>query len=219
MLLELDIHNIALIDSLRIELTRGLNALTGETGAGKSIVVDSVNLALGHRGGREMVRAGTEKARVRALFDIGECGKAKQFLDEIGIEYDDGFAESYANSTSTDENGNKTYEFSGPQYDNYVNDHKSNVTDDIQKYYVDNHEKGFGQYVYINTENKSVIVGLNSKKEYDEKTASEEAKKAAEYGFKFFQNLKEPVDDIKVVYCNASDQSDIYGSFDFSVNG
>ena len=100
MLLELDIHNIALIDSLRIELTRGLNALTGETGAGKSIVVDSVNLALGHRGGREMVRAGTEKARVRALFDISECGKAKQFLDDMGIEYDDGYAEITREITS-----------------------------------------------------------------------------------------------------------------------
>ena len=93
MLLQLDIKNIALIDSLRIELTRGLNALTGETGAGKSIVVDSVNLALGHRGGREMVRAGTEKARVRALFDISGCGRAKAFLDDMEIEYDDGFAE------------------------------------------------------------------------------------------------------------------------------
>ncbi|MCR4622007.1 MAG: DNA repair protein RecN [Clostridiales bacterium] len=93
MLLELDIRNIALIDSLRIELTRGLNTLTGETGAGKSIVVDSVNLALGHRGGRELVRAGTDKARVRALFDISESEKAKAFLDEMEIEYDDGFAE------------------------------------------------------------------------------------------------------------------------------
>ena len=162
---------------------------------------------------------GEEKTAPTGGATQDSTGTVGNVTTTVDSKYDDGFAESYANSTSTDENGNKTYEFSGPQYDNYVNDHKSNVTDDIQKYYVDNHEKGFGQYVYINTENKSVIVGLNSKKEYDEKTASEEAKKAAEYGFKFFQNLKEPVDDIKVVYCNASDQSDIYGSFDFSVNG
>ena len=145
----------------------------------------------------------------------GTVGNVSTTVDS---KYDDGFAESYANSTSTDENGNKTYDFSGPQYDNFVNDHKNNVSDDIEKYYTDKHEKGYGQYVYINVDNKSVVVGLNGKKEYDEKTASEEAKKAAEYGFKFFQNLKEPVDEIKVVYCNASDQSDIYGSFDFSAN-
>ena len=52
MLIELNIRNIALIESLRIEFTRGLNVLTGETGAGKSIVVDCVNLALGGRADR-----------------------------------------------------------------------------------------------------------------------------------------------------------------------
>ena len=93
MLKELNIHSIALINSLRIEFTRGLNALTGETGAGKSIVVDCMNLALGHRGGREMVRTGEEKGWVRALFDIGDSAQAKAFLDEMQIEYDDDYAE------------------------------------------------------------------------------------------------------------------------------
>ncbi len=93
MLKELNIQSIALIDSLRIEFTRGLNALTGETGTGKSIVVDCMNLALGQRGGREMVRTGEEKGHVRALFDIGDCPQAKAFLDEMQIDYDDGYAE------------------------------------------------------------------------------------------------------------------------------
>ena len=69
--------------------------------------------------------------------------------------------------------------------------------------------------VYINNDSKSVIVGIHEG-EYDEKTAEEEAKKAAEYGFKYFQSLKEPVSSLKVVYCNAGDQSKIYGSFDFN---
>jgi DNA repair ATPase RecN len=58
MLLELTIKNIALIESLRIEFAQGFNVLTGETGAGKSIVVDSVNLALGGRADREIIRTG-----------------------------------------------------------------------------------------------------------------------------------------------------------------
>ena len=93
MLKELNIRNIALIDSLRIEFTRGLNALTGETGTGKSIVVDCVNLALGQRAAREMVRTGEEKGSVRALFDLSCAPQAKAFLDEAQIDYDDDYAE------------------------------------------------------------------------------------------------------------------------------
>ena len=70
MLLELTIENIALIEALRLEFAPGFNVLTGETGAGKSIVVDSVNLALGGRADREIIRTGAEKASVQALFDI-----------------------------------------------------------------------------------------------------------------------------------------------------
>lgn len=100
MLIELNIKNIALIESLRIELERGLNVLTGETGAGKSIVVDCVNLSLGNRGGRELVRTGEEKGQVRALFDISGNAAAEAFMNELGIDYDDGFVEVSRELTS-----------------------------------------------------------------------------------------------------------------------
>ena len=101
MLAELNIKNIALIESLRIEFTRGLNVLTGETGTGKSIVVDCVNLALGQRGGRELVRTGEEKGSVRALFDIGESKAARAFLEGMQLEYDDGYVEVSRELTSS----------------------------------------------------------------------------------------------------------------------
>lgn len=90
MLLELTIRNIALIESLRIEFAQGFNVLTGETGAGKSIVVDSVNLALGGRADREMIRNGADKGSVEALFDISENSEALQMADELGVEVDGG---------------------------------------------------------------------------------------------------------------------------------
>ena len=90
MLLELTITNIALIESLRIEFAQGFNVLTGETGAGKSIVVDSVNLALGGRADRDIIRTGAEKGSVQALFDIRGNERALQFIAEQGIEADDG---------------------------------------------------------------------------------------------------------------------------------
>ncbi len=65
MLLELNIENIALIESLRIEFGQGLNVLTGETGSGKSIVVDCVNLVLGGRAERDLVRTGAERGAYR----------------------------------------------------------------------------------------------------------------------------------------------------------
>lgn len=93
MLLELNIQNIALIERLRIEFGRGLNVLTGETGAGKSIVVDCVNLALGGRADRDLIRTGEEKAYVRALFDISENPEAKDYLEGMGIDAEEGLAE------------------------------------------------------------------------------------------------------------------------------
>ena len=88
MLLELSIRNVALIERLRIEFEPGLNVLTGETGAGKSIVVDSVNLALGARAARDLVRSGEEKAVVQAVFDMPE--HVAPLLQELGVESGDG---------------------------------------------------------------------------------------------------------------------------------
>lgn len=90
MLVELTIKNIALIESLRIEFAQGFNVLTGETGAGKSIVVDSVNLALGGRADRDMIRTGAEKGMVQALFDVSGNDRAKAVLEGIGIDAEDG---------------------------------------------------------------------------------------------------------------------------------
>lgn len=85
MLLQLDIHNIALIDEVNIELGDGLNILTGETGAGKSIIIDSINAILGERVSREIIRTGADKALVEAAFQI-EREHFKDLLDEMGIE-------------------------------------------------------------------------------------------------------------------------------------
>lgn len=87
MLLNLEIKNIALIDSVSAEIPQGMSVLTGETGAGKSIIIDSVNLLLGARWSREMIRYGEEKARVQGLFSVSD--KVKDALLELGIEAED----------------------------------------------------------------------------------------------------------------------------------
>lgn len=93
MLSRLIITNVALIEHLDIDLASGLNVLTGETGAGKSIIIDSVNLALGDRGSRELISYGKQKARVEAFFDLDGGEAAKQVLQklgELGVECEDG---------------------------------------------------------------------------------------------------------------------------------
>ncbi|MDR2515178.1 MAG: DNA repair protein RecN [Christensenellaceae bacterium] len=90
MLFQLKVQNIALIEELVIEFGEGLNVLTGETGAGKSIVIDAMNLALGERADRDLIRSGEQKAQVHALFDISASKKAKALLDENGIPAEDG---------------------------------------------------------------------------------------------------------------------------------
>ncbi|MGN0457655.1 MAG: DNA repair protein RecN [Eubacterium sp.] len=87
MLKSLSIENIAVIEKADIEFTNGFNVLTGETGAGKSIVVDAINAILGERTSKELVRHGTDNANVTAVFDdINEEVKAK--LIELGLPLD-----------------------------------------------------------------------------------------------------------------------------------
>lgn len=85
MLVGLKIENIAVIESAEIEFDPGLNVMTGETGAGKSIVIDSINAVLGERTSRELIRSGAESAKVFASFsDIN--AETESILDEMGIE-------------------------------------------------------------------------------------------------------------------------------------
>ena len=90
MLLELSIRNVALIDQLRIDFAPGFNVLTGETGAGKSIVVDSVNMVLGQRANKELIRSGAKAASVQALFDLRDNARLHALLSELGIEPEEG---------------------------------------------------------------------------------------------------------------------------------
>ena len=85
MLLELRVENYAVIDSLAVEFAPGLNLLTGETGAGKSILIDALSLLLGDKASTEMVRHGTEKAVVSGVFEA-EDRATKKLLEENGIE-------------------------------------------------------------------------------------------------------------------------------------
>lgn len=88
MLKYLHIENIAVIESTDIELNDGFNVLTGETGAGKSIIIDSLNAVLGERTSKELIRKGCEKAEVSALF--GEISEhTKEILAENGFEADE----------------------------------------------------------------------------------------------------------------------------------
>lgn len=85
MLISLKIENIAVIESVEVEFDKGLNVMTGETGAGKSIVIDAINAVLGERTSRELIRTGTENAKVFAEFaDISV--ETEEILDELGIE-------------------------------------------------------------------------------------------------------------------------------------
>ncbi len=89
MLSHLSIRDIVLIERLDIEFGSGLSVLTGETGAGKSILLDSLSLALGARGDAALVRHGAEQGQVTAVFDVPGNHPARAFLRENGFD-DDG---------------------------------------------------------------------------------------------------------------------------------
>ena len=85
MLLSLHIENIAVIKSVDLDFTEGFVVLTGETGAGKSIIIDSINFLLGAKAERELLRSGAESAMVSGLFSDLSPRIAEQ-LKEIGVD-------------------------------------------------------------------------------------------------------------------------------------
>ncbi len=90
MLRSLDIRDMLIIDRLELEFQPGLNVLTGETGAGKSILLDSLGFVLGWRGRADLVRAGAKQGEVSAVFDLPKGHDAEEVLAELGIDTEDG---------------------------------------------------------------------------------------------------------------------------------
>ncbi len=89
MLKELKIYNYAIIENLSVEFHPGFNALTGETGAGKSIIIEALNLVLGGRGDPDSIRSAEKSATVEALFEVKDP-KTLQMVRDLGIEVDQG---------------------------------------------------------------------------------------------------------------------------------
>ena len=89
MLRALDIRDMLIIDRLELSFQPGLNVLTGETGAGKSILLDSLGFVLGWRGRAELVRAGAEQGEVQAVFDLSADHPARVVLQEAGLPEED----------------------------------------------------------------------------------------------------------------------------------
>src|SRR5579884_3265650 len=89
MLTELRIKNFAIIESLTLPLARGFNVLSGETGAGKSIIVGALGLLLGERANADVIRTGADRATVEGAFDVSDRAEIRALLDERGIDVEE----------------------------------------------------------------------------------------------------------------------------------
>ena len=89
MLLSITINNYTLVDTLEIEFSSGTTAITGETGAGKSLILDALSMALGDRADSSTIRQGKDRAQITASFDISSIPEAKLWLDNHDITADD----------------------------------------------------------------------------------------------------------------------------------
>ncbi|MFW5981901.1 MAG: DNA repair protein RecN [Halanaerobiaceae bacterium] len=88
MLVDLTVKNFALIDELKIHYTKGLNVLTGETGAGKSIVIGALDILLGSRASIDLIRKGKDSAYIEAAFEPSKIEAINDYLNDVGIEPD-----------------------------------------------------------------------------------------------------------------------------------
>lgn len=149
MLVSLHIRDFAIIDELEVELHRGMTALTGETGAGKSILLGALGLLLGDRADAGAVRHGAERADLSASFDISQLDRVRDWLQEQSLELDDecqlrrviareGRSRAYVNGTSVPlqllrELGEHLVDIHGQH------EHQSLMKRDLQRQLLDRH--------------------------------------------------------------------------------
>ncbi|MBT8084122.1 MAG: DNA repair protein RecN [Woeseia sp.] len=118
MLTSLQVRNFAIVDEVEVDFEAGMTVLTGETGAGKSILVDALALVLGERGSAGLVREGTERADISAQFDVRKLEHAREWLIEQALDSDDdcvlrrvigadGRSRAFVNGTATNLQGLK----------------------------------------------------------------------------------------------------------------
>ncbi|MGD2119780.1 MAG: DNA repair protein RecN [Chromatiales bacterium] len=106
MLCSISIKNLAIVTQLQLDFSTGMSALTGETGAGKSILIDALGLALGDKADKGMIRADSDKAEITAVFDISDIREARDWL--VAQELDDGH-ECFLRRVITRDNRSKAY--------------------------------------------------------------------------------------------------------------
>ena len=89
MLLEISIKNFAIIEAISLNFEKGMTVLTGETGAGKSIIIDAMNMMLGARAATDVIRHGATKAEIEGLFSVENSHSLQELFDEQGLELGD----------------------------------------------------------------------------------------------------------------------------------
>ena len=131
MLQELDIRNYALIEKVKIDFSPGLNILTGETGAGKSIIIGAMGLILGDRASSDAIRTGSEIASVRATIDISSSRQVNVILSETSLQNEDDDSSVFISREISQSGRTRCW----------VNEHSTNVSllKDIGDYLIDIH--------------------------------------------------------------------------------
>ncbi|UUX34255.1 DNA repair protein RecN [Fundicoccus culcitae] len=131
MLSSLTIQNFAIIDAISIDFTEGMTVLSGETGAGKSIIIDALGILIGGRGSTDLIRLGSDKLVVEGLFQINNPTHIMDLFDQYGLDWDEA-DESLIIRREINQNGKNTIR---------INGQLSNVTllKEIGKYLVDIH--------------------------------------------------------------------------------
>src|SRR6056297_1213011 len=86
MLSRLRVKNLALVENIVVDFKAGLNIITGETGAGKSILIGALNLLLGERADKSVIRTGEDACGAEAVFDLEDAGEVDAVLDEYGLD-------------------------------------------------------------------------------------------------------------------------------------